>query len=69
MEVRNPDSLVLSTESILSKIDEIGNELALVLFPAVQYYTGQVFDMKAIVEKTHSNGAICGLGWFRRENN
>lgn len=40
------DSGVLTTESIVSKIKDVGDELALVLFPGVQYYTGQVRDSK-----------------------
>ena len=40
IEIKSDDG-ILSTESIVAKINEIGDELALVLFPGVQYYTGQ----------------------------
>ena len=43
------ESGVLTTESIVAKIKEIGDELALVLFPGVQYYTGQVRDLKFVL--------------------
>ncbi|WP_136669060.1 kynureninase [Flavobacterium sp. H122] len=48
-------------EDIVAKINEVGDELALVLFGGVNYYTGQVFDMKAITEAGHKAGAIVGF--------
>lgn len=48
-------------EDIISKINEVGDELALVLFGGVNYYTGQVFDMKTITEAGHNVGAIVGF--------
>jgi len=38
----------LRTEDILSAIENNADELALVMFSGLNYYTGQVFDMKAI---------------------
>ena len=49
------------TEDIISKIEEIGDELALVLIGGVNYYNGQVFDMKAITNTGKSVGAF--VGW------
>ena len=48
-------------EDILAKIDEVGSELALVLIGGVNYYTGQVFDMKTITAAGQKHGAY--VGW------
>jgi kynureninase len=48
-------------EDVLAKIEEVGDALALVLIGGVNYYTGQVFDMKTITEAGHNAGAI--VGW------
>lgn len=51
----------LSTQQIIETIEKHGNELALVLLSGVQYYTGQVFDIKAITKAAHKVGAIAGF--------
>jgi kynureninase len=48
-------------EDILAKINEVGDELALVLIGGVNYYTGQVFDIKTITEAGQKAGAK--VGW------
>lgn len=48
-------------EDVLAKIEEVGSELALVMIGGVNYYTGQVFDMKTITQKGHNVGAK--VGW------
>jgi len=49
------------TEDILKKINEVGEELALVLIGGVNYYNGQVFDMQRITEAGKFVGA--NVGW------
>lgn len=48
-------------EDILAAIEKHAEELSLVMFGGVNYFTGQVFDMKSITEKAHSVGAVAGF--------
>ena len=51
----------LRNTDILDAIEQHKDELALVFFSGVQYYTGQLFNIKQITEKAHSVGAIAGF--------
>ncbi|WP_186755761.1 kynureninase [Echinicola salinicaeni] len=51
----------LRTEDILATISDHADELALVMMAGLQYYTGQVFDMKRITEAGHGVGALVGF--------
>ena len=51
----------LRTEDIISTIEKNADELALVLFSGVNYYTGQLFDIEAITEAAHKAGAYAGF--------
>jgi kynureninase len=57
---REGESL-LHTEDLLAAIEHYGAELALVLLPGVQYYTGQLLDIAAITTAAHAKG--CPIGW------
>ncbi len=48
-------------EDILSTVQSVGEECALILIGGVNYYTGQVFDMKTITQAGHKIGAF--VGW------
>src|SRR5215216_5524297 len=47
--------------NILETIERYKDELALVLWGGVNYYTGQVFDMQQITESAHKAGAKVGF--------
>ncbi|HMQ74576.1 MAG TPA: kynureninase [Flavobacteriales bacterium] len=51
----------LRTEDIIAQINELGEQLALVCFGGVNFYTGQAFDMAAITAAAHAVGAIAGF--------
>ncbi len=51
----------LRTDDILEIIEQHKDSVALVLFGGVNYYTGQVLDMKAITAAAHASGAYAGF--------
>lgn len=51
----------LRTEDIVSQIQAHADELALVCFGGVHYYTGQLMDMAAITQAAHQVEAIAGF--------
>lgn len=52
---------LINEEDIYAKIAELGDELALIMIGGVNYYSGQLFDMKTITEKGHAVGAYVGF--------
>ena len=53
--------LTLRTADIIQTINEHADELALVLFGGINYYTGQFFDLPAITKAAHAAGAYAGF--------
>jgi kynureninase len=51
----------LREEDILQAIDQHKDQLALVLFGGINYYTGQLFDMAAITAAAHRANALAGF--------
>lgn len=51
----------LSPESVLRAIETDGERIALVLWPGVQYRTGQAFDLATITEAAHARGCRVGF--------
>ncbi|MFZ9045269.1 MAG: kynureninase [Cyclobacteriaceae bacterium] len=56
-----PEDGYLSNDTIVDRINELGNELAVILLPGVQYYTGQFFDLNRIAIAAHEVGAFAGF--------
>jgi kynureninase len=52
---------LLRTEDIVASIEINANELALVMFSGMNYYTGQLFDIKGITKAAHKAGAFAGF--------
>lgn len=52
---------ILREEDILALIEREGEQIALILWPGVQFYTGQVFDCRAIAETGHRKGCRAGF--------
>lgn len=51
----------LRIEDIEARIDELGDELALVMFGGVHFRTGQVHDLARITRAAHARGALAGF--------
>ncbi len=52
---------LLQHEDLVAEIRRQGERLALVLLPGVQYLTGQLLDLGALVREAHAVGAVIGL--------
>ena len=61
LEPRDAHVPILETEDILRAIDEHADELALILLPGIQFYTGQYFDIEKITKHAHARGIL--IGW------
>jgi len=60
LEADEPNG-TLSMQAIERAIAEHGHRLALILWPGVQYRTGQAFDLAEIVRLGHAAGAVVGF--------
>ena len=61
IEPSDPSSSTFSTSHILSVIDKHASSTCLLLLSGIQYYTGQLFDIKTITQHAHAKGMF--VGW------
>ncbi|KAN0076560.1 Pyridoxal phosphate-dependent transferase [Elaphomyces granulatus] len=61
IEPEDADRPILRTEQILQIIDDNASKAVLVILPAIQFYTGQYFDIGRITAHAHSKGLL--IGW------
>jgi kynureninase len=57
----DPGRRTIATESIERLLAERGSEIALLMLPGVQYYTGQCFDLARITAAGHRAGTMVGF--------
>ncbi|MCJ8318457.1 MAG: kynureninase [Colwellia sp.] len=55
------DEELLNHADLYQILENHGDEIAMILLPGVQYYTGQVLDIKTITEKAQAKGIIVGF--------
>ncbi|QSX77448.1 kynureninase [Agrilutibacter solisilvae] len=60
LEADEPNGTI-SMAALERAIAQHGPRLALVLWPGVQYRTGQAFDLKEVARLTHAAGAVAGF--------
>jgi kynureninase len=51
----------IENSAIVTAIEDAGDSLAMVLFGGINYYTGQLFDIKSITATAHKVGAIAAF--------
>jgi kynureninase len=56
-----PGKKTIAHDAIVEAIEAAGDSLAMVLFGGINYYTGQLFDIKSITDATHKVGAIAAF--------
>ncbi|KAL4998005.1 pyridoxal phosphate-dependent transferase [Aspergillus recurvatus] len=61
IEPRDREHPILETDYILRVIDEHASSTALILLSAIQYYTGQYFDIEKVTAHAQSKGIV--VGW------
>ena len=53
--------VLLASDDIKACLQQHGQSIALVLLSGVQYYSGQLFDMKSVTKWSHEQGCVVGF--------
>jgi kynureninase len=61
LEIKTPGQEHINEEDILQAIETHKDSIAVVLIGAVNYYTGQVFDLQKITQAAHKYGILVGF--------
>lgn len=61
IELKPDSNGYVNLQSIIETIEENKDSLALVMIGGVNYYTGQLYDLKVITEAAHKAGALAGF--------
>lgn len=61
IEIKTPGQEHINEEDILEAIETHKDSIAVVLIGAVNYYTGQVFDLQKITQAAHKYGILVGF--------
>jgi len=59
--VQRQGEQTIRNEDVIAAIEQHGDAVALVIIGGVNYYSGQVFDMKSITKAAHKVGAFAGF--------
>jgi kynureninase len=57
----DPNTAYISTAQIINTIEQYGHEIALVMIGAVNYYSGQLYNMAAITKAAKEKGCMVGF--------
>lgn len=61
LRLRPRQGAVFSTTEIAETLEREGESIALVMFPGVQFYSGQAFDVAEITRLGHAKGCVVGF--------
>eukprot|EP01084_Bolivina_argentea_P142291 249988_1 len=56
-----PNHHIITDDDIINTIDKYNNSISLIWLGAIQYYTGQLFDIKRITAKAHEYNIYIGF--------